>query len=294
LLEQRKGPQLSLEEKTGFAVLSPRRMALRGGRGNLPANQSLVLLTDELLRPSFQQAWVDDALRALSKQAVVHVVVPTVDNNEEPTLTRDDEAALSSLAAAHHGILARVHGFPVEVKPLVPVALGLVRPVQLDHVRLVGLPTTDIEQPTVLHEGDGFRFMQALPKSVERVVVEGKLWGDAFRRVVRVDDRFSHATAAFVFGEDEHGVLSEAEMMRVALFGKAVSPVTSYLAIDGGADARWRQWVWLWWAGHARHWARWRWWRPTSSRPARPRRRHGLRRRARRPARHPRCRHHVC
>jgi hypothetical protein len=234
LLEQRKGPQLSLEEKTGFAVLSPRRMALRGGRGNLPANQSLVLLTDELLRPSFQQAWVDDALRALSKQAVVHVVVPTVDNNEEPTLTRDDEAALSSLAAAHHGILARVHGFPVEVKPLVPVALGLVRPVQLDHVRLVGLPTTDIEQPTVLHEGDGFRFMQALPKSVERVVVEGKLWGDAFRRVVRVDDRFSHATAAFVFGEDEHGVLSEAEMMRVALFGKAVSPVTSYLAIEPG------------------------------------------------------------
>jgi subtilisin-like proprotein convertase family protein len=199
-----------------------------------PGPQRLVLLTDELLRPSFQPAWVDDALRALSKEAVVHVVAPAVDHNDEVTLLRDDSAALAPLAAAHHGIFARVRGFPVELKPLAPVALGLVRPVQLDHVRLVGLPTADIEPPTVLHEGDGFRFMQALPKSVERVVVEGKLWGDAFRRVVRVDDRFSHATAAFVFGEDEHGGLSAAEMMRVALFGKAVSPVTSYLAIEPG------------------------------------------------------------
>jgi hypothetical protein len=192
------------------------------------------LLTDELLRPSFQQAWVDDALRALPKETVVHVVVPTMNRSDEVVLTRDDDATLAPLAAAHHGIFARITGFPVDVKPLVPVALGLVRPVQLEHVRLVGLPTSDVEHPTVLHEGDGFRFMQALPRGVDGVVVEGKLWGDAFRRVVRVNERFSRATAAFVFGEDEHGTLSEAEMMRVALFGKAVSPVTSYLAIEPG------------------------------------------------------------
>lgn len=199
-----------------------------------PGPQSLVLLTDELLRPSFQHAWVDDALRALSKRAVVHVVVPSIDHDDEVTLLRDDHATLAPLASAHHGIFARVGGFPVDVKLLVPTALGLVRPVQLDHVRLSGLPGSDGEHPRVLHEGDGFRFMHALPTPVEQIVVEGKLWGDAFRRVVRVDKRFSRATAAFVFGEDEHGALSDEEMMRVALFGAAVSPVTSYLAIEPG------------------------------------------------------------
>src|SRR5205085_8638877 len=48
------------------------------------------------------------------------------------------------------------------------------------------------------------------------------------------DSAFSRATAAFVFGEDRHHDLSDAEMMKVAMFGRAVSPVTSYLAVEPG------------------------------------------------------------
>ena len=49
-----------------------------------------------------------------------------------------------------------------------------------------------------------------------------------------MDKRFTRATAAFVFSHDQHKGLSNAEMMRVAKLGRAVSPVTSYLAIEPG------------------------------------------------------------
>ena len=42
------------------------------------------------------------------------------------------------------------------------------------------------------------------------------------------------ATAAFVFSEDEHDILSPEEMRVVAFRGRAVSPVTSYLATEPG------------------------------------------------------------
>jgi hypothetical protein len=52
--------------------------------------------------------------------------------------------------------------------------------------------------------------------------------------VVTVDERFSRAAAAWVFGEDDHGDLTADEMMTVAMMGRAVSPVTSYLATEPG------------------------------------------------------------
>jgi hypothetical protein len=49
-----------------------------------------------------------------------------------------------------------------------------------------------------------------------------------------VSPAFSRVAAAFVFGEDRHGELSREEMLALAFFGRAVSPVTSYLAIEPG------------------------------------------------------------
>jgi hypothetical protein len=66
------------------------------------------------------------------------------------------------------------------------------------------------------------------------VTLTGQLWSDPVRREAIAGDPFSRATAAFVFGEDEHQDLSPAEMMKVALFGRAVSPVTSYVAFEPG------------------------------------------------------------
>lgn len=60
------------------------------------------------------------------------------------------------------------------------------------------------------------------------------IWGDKFRRVVTSDVAFSKAAAAWVFSEDDHHDLSREEMLTVAKLGRAVSPVTSYLATEPG------------------------------------------------------------
>jgi hypothetical protein len=76
--------------------------------------------------------------------------------------------------------------------------------------------------------------MVGVAKAPDSVTVSGKIWGDAFKRVVSVDAGFSRATAGWVFSEDEHGELSDAEQMKVAMMGRAVSPVTSYIAVEPG------------------------------------------------------------
>ncbi|MGB1016853.1 MAG: hypothetical protein ACPG4T_22120, partial [Nannocystaceae bacterium] len=92
----------------------------------------------------------------------------------------------------------------------------------------------DFEVPDILHEGEQFRGMVSRSDVPRQVVVRGMLWGTRIERTVRASRSFSRATAAFVFSEDEHTDLSEDEMMTVAMFGRAVSPVTSYLAIEPG------------------------------------------------------------
>lgn len=76
--------------------------------------------------------------------------------------------------------------------------------------------------------------MVARADAPRRVVIQGMLWGEVVRREVRATRAFSQATAAFVFSEDEYHDLSEEEMLRVARYGRAVSPVTSYLATEPG------------------------------------------------------------
>jgi hypothetical protein len=146
-------------------------------------------------------------------------------------LDRDDADSLAPLATTHHGILARVRGFPVK-KPsaLPPVVLGLVRPTKIEHAELTGMP---LETDT-LREGQSVRLLAKLEKAPTKVTLTGMIWSDPFTRTFEADAKFSRATAAFVFGADEYHELSEAEQMTVAMMGRAVSPVTSYVATEPG------------------------------------------------------------
>ncbi|HWO18055.1 MAG TPA: VIT domain-containing protein [Kofleriaceae bacterium] len=197
--------------------------------------QRVVLATDELLRASLTQAQALAALAALAPAAVVHVVVPRLDATAAlPALERDDNADLAALAAGHHGILARISGFPAPQAELRPVVLELVRPTRIEHVALSG--TTQLSIGDVLREGEGLRLWDdtraaAAPSSL---TLTGKLWSDPIRLDLAASPGFSTQAAAFVFGADQHGNLSEAEQRTVALAGRAVSPVTSYLAIEPG------------------------------------------------------------
>ena len=209
--------------------------ALAGRKGP----RRIVITTDELLRSSFHNALAQHALERAPADTIVHIVVPALDGSDEITLVRDDGGSLAALASDHHGILARVTGVdPRRHKALADAALGLVRPIRIDHFAIAGL---DLDlggepAPEALAEGDSVRAVIPLSRAdaADKVVLTGKIWGDDYRAVARVDQAFSRAAAAFVFSEDDHQDLSNDEMMKIAIMGKAVSPVTSYLAAEPG------------------------------------------------------------
>ncbi len=189
----------------------------------------LVMFTDERLRTTLVPATATAALAALSPETIVHVVVPSA--GSEPELVRRDEEPFAPLATNHHGIYVHVTA-PIDapIKRLAPTALELVRPTRIAALAVAGVALAR----ATLHEGDGVRLMRDDPTLPAQVAITGKLWSDPIRKVVAVDPTFSTKTAAFVFGEDQHHDLSDGEMRRVATLGRAVSPVTSYLATEPG------------------------------------------------------------
>lgn len=191
----------------------------------------IVLLTDELIRSTLAPDAALQALATLDPAIVVHVVTPSLDAGET-ALSRDDDAPLAPLATRHHGVFARlaIEGGAPE---LARAVLELVRPIRIDHLAhgLHGLALADS-----LREGEGVRLFEAMARDDAPTSVEltGQLWSDPVRLPIAEDTTFSRATASFVFGEGLHEQLTEMEMMVVALLGRAVSPVTSYLAIEPG------------------------------------------------------------
>lgn len=198
----------------------------------------IVITTDNRLRTRWQNALGLAALAGAPPGTVVHVVENDRNSGADTALTRDDAHDLAPLALAHHGIGATLVGESRAGKKLPAIVLGLVRPVRIDHFAVTGL-ALDADQraasvPAVLREGAGFRIVVDAPAAPEKVELTGMIWGDRFRRVVTADAAFSVAAAGWVFSEDDHQDLTPAEMMTVATMGRAVSPVTSYLAIEPG------------------------------------------------------------
>jgi hypothetical protein len=198
--------------------------------------QRVVLATDELLRSSLSEAATLATLASLAPSAVVHVIVPSGGPaGALPSLARDDDASLAILATGHHGILARLSNVPAAIPELAPVVLELVRPTRIEGLAITG--TSPLSVGDVLREGEGVRLFEPnLPaaEAPSALSLTGKLWSDPVRLDLASTAPFSAATAAFVFGADLHDQLTDAELRTVALAGRAVSPVTSYLAIEPG------------------------------------------------------------
>jgi hypothetical protein len=204
--------------------------ALHGRRG--PAR--VVAVTDARLRTRFRNAMADQALTGAPQSSVTHLVIP--EQSVEAAIRRDDAHALAPIASHNRGVLYFASA-PDGDKSLNSQVLGLVRPISIDHftVRGVDLKEADAaDLPTDFREGTGYRAMLKVADPTRRVVISGKIWATPFRRVVEHTPHFDEATAAFVFSEDMHDDLTREEMLTVAFAGKAVSPVTSYLATEPG------------------------------------------------------------
>ena len=194
----------------------------------------IVALTDAELRTRFRNSLAEQALAAAPSTAVTHVVIPQGDRYA--ALRRDDSHDLAAIAERGRGVLYLASA-PADDKRSPDEMLGLVRPTGIDNFRVAGITLADAdagEVPEVLREGDSYRAMFATADPTRRVLLTGKVWAAPVRRVVTTNEPFDVATAGFVFSEDEHQDLSPDEMRTVAYRGRAVSPVTSYLAVEPG------------------------------------------------------------
>jgi subtilisin-like proprotein convertase family protein len=211
------------------AGLSAAGKALRTQRGP----RTIVVMSDALLRPSWSNNYAFHALKK-APGATVHVVLPTAGTRITKD-RRDDDHLLSPIARKGGGVLLHVQNIEGRSKQLDAISLGLVRPIRIDDFQIEGVSFPDGRSlPGRLEEGDGLREMAMMTTAPKRVRLRGKIWAKPFVRDVKATLPFSKATAAFVFSHDMHDPLSEEEQFRLAMTAGAVSPMTSYLAIEPG------------------------------------------------------------
>lgn len=221
---QRNGSDVAL------ALQTASRFALRA-----PAHapRRIVLLTDALTRSSLTPEQL--AQVTASSTALVHIGVTSGYGYElEP-----DDAHLWSKAARTTGGLvwqARLSPAPEDEAQMAHTFEEWARPKRLFHVSLAadGSSANDLDVPEKLAEGSSVTFDDLTLAPVGWVKIQGELWTQPVAQTFEPSPVHARRVAAHVFGSQLHEQLSEPEMMKLALLGGAVSPVTSYLAIEPG------------------------------------------------------------
>jgi hypothetical protein len=172
--------------------------------------------------------------------AVVHV--STVYASSGATVSRDDKSPWAVLPRATGGLLfstsapSQRPASAEERAELDATFLEWARPVRLERVswHLPGTsPALGTRNP-VLAEGASIQHLALQAKLPPSATLEGELWSKPYRRTVHASASEGKLWSALVFGTHLMHEMTEPEMNLLARAGGAVSPVTSYLAIEPG------------------------------------------------------------
>jgi von Willebrand factor type A domain len=196
-------------------------------RSASPARRMLVL-TDLLTRHALTPQRL--AATVLKSGSTVHVA--TIAQGETSSLTRDDDDAWSAFPRKTGGVFwhaSALEGDRAEEHVFEEWA----RPKRVDHLKVTGFPN-DFAPPEVLDEGSGLEDLAIAHARIERIAVEGEIWSRPVTLAVPSSPAEERRWSALVFGSPLLGELTEPEQRVLAMRGRAVSPVTSYLAIEPG------------------------------------------------------------
>jgi hypothetical protein len=201
----------------------------------------VVVFTDELFPERL--ALLDPARLAtvLPAGTVVHVVSIA---SGAHTLDRDDDGLLAPLAAATAGIAMSTIGSGDQLD-----ALALVRPISLDHVRVIAPGYTALETAPItgtmcvdpapgsssidLAEGSACTWWAIGPASGAAITVEGLVWGRRWRQVVELGDARDLGVAREMWSVLDHARAPEL-LAAADLAARAVNSQWSLLATWGG------------------------------------------------------------
>ncbi len=199
----------------------------------------VLLLSDLLTRESLKVTSLRHVLR--KSGALLHV--GHVDQTGDPALAVESEGDWSAIARATGGLAwdAVLSSEPDTQSKVRATVEEWARPVRLHQFRIV-IPGVTLA-PTagaswldgkVLDEGQGVAGLQIADYAPPWLEMMGELWSKPVRVRLTPDPGDGRLWSALVFGDPLMDELSEPEMMVLARHGGAVSPVTSYLAIEPG------------------------------------------------------------
>jgi hypothetical protein len=173
----------------------------------------------------------------LGSGAIVHVGV--VDTGQ-PLLDTNDEGAWSDRIERTGGVVwhATATADPAAADEMRRVYEEWARPMRLRHVQIfapgaIDGPFVDAASDD-LQEGEAIERLAIDRQTIPWVKLEGRLWGKRVEHRLSPTAAEARLWAALVFGSGLLDELTEPEMMVLARRGRAVSPVTSYLAIEPG------------------------------------------------------------
>jgi len=166
--------------------------------------------------------------------ATLHIA--TLSTGDSASLSREDEEPWAKLPRSTGGLLwhASSSDDASGEDNRREVFEELARPMRLDRVTIVAPGLEDLEVPSVLVEGEGIEAHRITDKYVSFMSLRGELWSRPVSRTLEPDAGYGRRRAALAFGTSLVHGLQDKELMTLALYGRAVSPVTSYLAIEPG------------------------------------------------------------
>jgi hypothetical protein len=237
-----------LDARQAASVLASARIARRNGShldaalaeaarllAAAPAGapRRIVALTDLRMRGSLTPEGARDVLAGSG--AILHLASVSAG---EPSLSRDDDAAWAALPRATGGVLwdASATTDPADDAPMRRVFEEWARPLRVDRlaVTLHGAAGQSLDA-TTLDEGAGLDDARITTTAPDGLRLDGELWSRPVHLAAVPSEDAAAAWSALVFGTSLVSELTPAEMRSLAWRGRAVSPVTSYLAVEPGA-----------------------------------------------------------
>jgi len=192
----------------------------------------LLVLTDTRVR----EALGEPRVRALAAAtgAVVHLATVT---SGADTLERTDDHPWTQVARGTGGVFwhAGVVGTDASAPDVRARFEEWARPVRIDRLSVAAKGLEDVlEVPDSLAEGERLQALAVVLRGPRRVVLEGELWSTPVETVLAPDRAEGTLWAGLAIGTAVRDELDEHELMTLAMRGRVVSPVTSYLAIEPG------------------------------------------------------------
>jgi hypothetical protein len=199
--------------------------------GDAPAGapRRILVLTDLATRSTL----LPERIQGLdATKAIVHVATVA---NGAASLERDDASPWAVVPRATGGLLWRAQARSLDTGAAEPAFEEWARPLRIDRLAIAGIALDpSVNLPYSIAEGDGFEELRFASFGTPALEVRGELWSTPIATVLSSTTEGEKRWAALAIGSPLLHQLTDAEITTLAFKGGAVSPTTSYLAIEPG------------------------------------------------------------